>query len=116
FLNQASGFEIGFTLLPYSRASSYLDVYIVGITNTLLVASIGIVFATMLGFTMGVARLSKNFLVRSFAAIYVEVARNTPLLLQLIFWYFLALNALPSVRQSINLPGGFVANQRGLSL
>ena len=115
FLGEAAGFEIGFTLLPYSRASSYWQVFLVGITNTLLVAAIGIVLATIWGFILGIARLSNNFLIRTGAAIYVEAVRNTPLLLQLFFWYFLSLNALPSVRQSIVL-GDVVLNQRGLSL
>ena len=114
FLNSAAGFEIGFTLLPYDRASSYMQVFLVGITNTLLVAAIGIVIATVLGFVMGVARLSKNFLIRTGATIYIEIVRNTPLLLQLFFWYFLSLNALPAVRQSIVF-GDFVLNQRGFS-
>lgn len=114
FLNSAAGFEIGFTLLPYNRASSYFQVFLVGITNTLLVAVVGIVLATMLGFVMGIARLSKNFLIRTGATVYVEIVRNTPLLLQLFFWYFLSLNALPAVRQSI-VVGDVVLNQRGLS-
>lgn len=114
FLNEAAGFEIAFTLLPFSRASSYFDVFLIGITNTLLVAVVGIVLATVLGFAMGIARLSGNFLIRTGAAIYVEIVRNTPLLLQLFFWYFLSLNALPAVRQSYAL-GGFVLNQRGFS-
>src|SRR5690606_17790485 len=115
FLGEAAGFEIGFTLLPYSRASSYFQVFLVGITNTLLVAAIGIVLATIWGFLLGIARLSNNFLIRTGATIYVEIVRNTPLLLQLFFWYFLSLNALPSVRQSIVF-GDVVLNQRGLSL
>lgn len=114
FLNQVSGFNISFTLIPFERTSTYLTVYFVGILNTLLVASVGIVLATILGFVMGIARLSKNFLLRSFATFYVETLRNTPLLLQLIFWYFLSLNAFPAVRQSWTLPGGFVINQRGV--
>ena len=116
FLSQPAGFGISFTLIPYERSSPYLQVYFVGILNTLLVASIGIVFATMLGFVMGVARLSSNFLIRKFAEIYVEVIRNVPLLLQLLFWYFLLLNALPSVRDSITIPGGFAINQRGINM
>lgn len=114
FLNSSAGFEIGFTLLPYNRASNYLQVFLVGLTNTVLVAAVGVVLATILGFIMGVARLSKNFLIRTGAAIYVEIVRNTPLLLQLFFWYFLSLNALPAVRQSI-VVGDVVLNQRGLS-
>jgi general L-amino acid transport system permease protein len=116
FLNQVSGFNISFALIPFERTSTYLTVYFVGILNTLLVASIGVVLATILGFVMGIARLSKNFLIRGFATIYVEMMRNTPLLLQLIFWYFLSLNAFPAVRQSWTLPGGFIINQRGLIL
>lgn len=115
FLSQVSGFNISFALIPFERTSTYLQVYFVGILNTLLVACIGIVLATLLGFVMGIARLSSNFPVRTFAAFYVETIRNTPLLLQLIFWYFLSLNALPGVRQSWE-SGGFVLNQRGLIL
>ncbi|UYQ70680.1 ABC transporter permease subunit [Pelagibacterium flavum] len=116
FLFQTAGFNIGFSLLPFSRSSTYLDVYIVGILNTLLVAVIGIVLATILGFIIGIARLSSNFLIRKLATVYVEVMRNMPLLLQLFFWYFMALNALPAVRQSYELPLGAVLNQRGLYL
>ncbi|SDG69380.1 amino acid ABC transporter permease [Pelagibacterium luteolum] len=116
FLNQTAGFNIGFSLLPFDRTSTYLDVYLVGILNTLLVAVIGIILATMLGFVIGIARLSPNFLIRKLAAAYVEIMRNMPLLLQLFFWYFLALNALPGVRQSYELPLGAVLNQRGLYL
>ncbi|SFZ82484.1 general L-amino acid transport system permease protein [Devosia enhydra] len=116
FLDQPAGFGISFSLIPFDRASSYLQVYFVGILNTLLVASIGIVLATMLGFVIGIARLSSNFLIRQFAAIYVETIRNMPLLLQLLFWYFLMLNALPAVRNAITLPFGIALHQRGLNL
>ncbi|WP_421950519.1 amino acid ABC transporter permease [Pelagibacterium sp.] len=116
FLFQTAGFNIGFSLLPFDRSSTYLEVYIVGILNTLLVAAVGIVLATILGFIIGIARLSSNFLIRKLATVYVEVMRNMPLLLQLFFWYFMALNALPAVRQSYELPLGAVLNQRGLYL
>ena len=116
FLFQTAGFNIGFSLLPFDRSSTYLEVYIVGILNTLLVAVVGIILATILGFIIGIARLSSNFLIRKLATVYVEVMRNVPLLLQLFFWYFMALNALPSVRQSYDLPLGAVLNQRGLYL
>ncbi|RDE08493.1 amino acid ABC transporter permease [Pelagibacterium lacus] len=116
FLNSTSGFQIGFSLLPYERASTYFDVYLVGIVNTLLVASIGIVLATMLGFTIGIARLSPNWILRKLAMVYVEVMRNIPLLLQLFFWYFLLLNALPAVRDSYALGDLVFLNQRGLYL
>lgn len=116
FLFQTAGFNIGFSLIPFNRSSTYLDVYVVGILNTLLVAVVGIVLATILGFIIGIARLSPNFLIRKLAMVYVEVVRNMPLLLQLLFWYFLALNAMPGVRQSHELPLGIVLNQRGLYL
>ncbi len=86
FLWKTAGFDIGFSLLPWSRASFYWEAFLVGILNTLLVAFIGIIFATLLGFTIGIARLSSNFIVSSLATIYVEVIRNIPLLLQLFFW------------------------------
>lgn len=114
FLSQTSGFNISFSLLPFDRTSTYLEVYMVGILNTLLVASVGVVLATFLGFAMGIARLSPNYLIRKFATVYIEIVRNVPLLLQLLFWYFLMLNALPGVRQSFELPGGVIANQRGV--
>lgn len=116
FLNQTSGFQISFTLIPYGRASTYLEVYIAGILNTLLVAVVGIFFATILGFTLGIARLSPNWIIRKLAMVYVEIVRNVPLLLQLLFWYFLLLNAMPAVRQSYTLGSAFVLNQRGLYL
>ena len=116
FLNQTAGFNISFSLIPFDRSSTYFEVYIVGILNTLLVAVVGITLATILGFIIGIARLSSNFLIRKLAMVYVEIMRNMPLLLQLHFWYFMALNALPAVRQSYNLPFGTVLNQRGLYL
>ncbi len=114
FINQTAGFQISFALLPYDRASTYLEVYFVGILNTLLVASIGIVLATLWGFTLGIARLSPNWIIRKLALCYVELVRNIPLLLQLFFWYFLMLNVLPAVRQSISIGGFAFLNQRGL--
>jgi general L-amino acid transport system permease protein len=114
FWNNTAGFDIGQRLVPYETTSSYGQAFWVGLTNTLLVASVGIVFATFLGFIIGVARLSKNFLVNKLASIYVEVIRNTPLLLQLLFWYNAVLKALPEVRDSVAMPGGFFLNNRGL--
>jgi general L-amino acid transport system permease protein len=114
FLWRTAGFDISFSLLPWSRASYYLEAFLVGITNTLLVAFIGIVLATMLGFTMGIARLSSNFIVSSLATVYIEVIRNIPLLLQLFFWYFAVLKAMPAVRESITLPFDAFINQRGI--
>lgn len=114
FLWKTAGFDISFSLLPWTRASFYWEAFIVGITNTLLVAFIGIVFATMLGFTIGIARLSSNFIIRSIATVYVETIRNIPLLLQLFFWYFAVLKAMPAVRDSILLPFDSFINQRGI--
>lgn len=114
FLWKTAGFDISFSLLPWSRGSYYWEAFLVGITNTLLVAFIGIVFATMLGFTIGIARLSSNFIVSRLATVYVEVIRNIPLLLQLFFWYFAVLKAMPAVRESIMLPFDSFINQRGI--
>lgn len=114
FLWKTAGFDISFSLLPWSRGSYYWEAFLVGITNTLLVAFIGIVFATMLGFTLGIARLSSNFIVSRIATVYIETIRNIPLLLQLFFWYFAVLKAMPAVRQSLALPFDIFINQRGL--
>ena len=114
FLTQTSGFQISFSLIDFTRASTYFEVYIVGILNTLLIAVVGIFFATILGFTIGIARLSPNWIVRKLGMVYVEIMRNVPLLLQLLFWYFLLLNALPAVRQSFALGEAVFLNQRGL--
>ncbi|KQN72702.1 amino acid ABC transporter permease [Devosia sp. Leaf64] len=114
FLWKTAGFDISFSLLPWSRASFYWEAFLVGILNTLLVAFIGIILATMLGFTLGIARLSGNFIISSLATIYIEVIRNIPLLLQLFFWYFAVLKAMPAVRNSIALPFDAFINQRGI--
>ncbi len=114
FWNNTAGFDIGQRLIHYTATSTYGRAFWVGLLNTLLVASIGIVLATILGFIIGVARLSKNWIVNKLASIYVEVIRNTPLLLQLLFWYNAVLKALPEVRDSLALPGGIYVNNRGL--
>jgi len=114
FLWKTAGFDISFTLLPWSRGSYYWEAFLVGLINTLLVAFIGIIFATILGFTIGIARLSSNFIVSSIATVYVELIRNIPLLLQLFFWYFAVLKAMPAVRNSIALPLDSFINQRGI--
>lgn len=116
FFFSTSGFDIFFTLIPYSRASFYWEAFIVGLLNTLLVAGIGIVLATILGFLLGVARLSPNWIIARLATVYVETIRNLPLLLQLFFWYFSVLKAMPLVKQSYEWFGGVVLNRRGLYL
>ena len=114
FLWRTAGFDISFSLLPWSRASYYYEAFLVGLLNTLLVASVGIFFATILGFTIGIARLSTNFIVSSIATVYIEVIRNIPLLLQLFFWYFAVLKSMPAVRNSFELPFDSFINQRGI--
>ena len=95
FLKRAASFDIQFSLIEYSRESTYARAYLVGLLNTLLVAFSGIIFATFLGLIFGIARLSPNFLISRFAGFYVEFFRNLPLLLQLFFWYYAALRVLP---------------------
>jgi general L-amino acid transport system permease protein len=117
FWDNTAGFDISQTLIFYSsQASTYGRAFWVGLLNTLLVAGLGIVFATILGFTIGISRLSKNWLLAKFAAGYVETIRNIPLLLQLLFWYNAVLKALPDLRNSIVIPGGTYLNNRGLFL
>ncbi|EGR1168577.1 amino acid ABC transporter permease [Vibrio parahaemolyticus] len=114
FLNQEAGFGIGLTLIEYNETFSYGRTFIVGLLNTALVSVLGIILATAIGFTMGVARLSTNWLVSRLAAVYIETFRNIPLLLQIFFWYFAVLQALPSARQSLSLGEAIFLNVRGL--
>jgi general L-amino acid transport system permease protein len=114
FWNQTAGFDISQTLISYSAESTYGRAFWVGLCNTALVAALGIVLATPLGFAIGVARLSPNWLFARIALVYVEIMRNTPLLLQLLFWYNAVLKALPAPRQSIDLFGLVFLNNRGL--
>ena len=122
FLEQTSGFQISSTLgtwvMEYNvGTSTYLDVYFIGIINTFLVAALGIIAATFLGFALGIMRLSKNMVVKGFATVYVEVLRNVPLLLQLFFWYFAVLRALPSRRGQVEIfEGAAGINITGLYL
>ncbi|MBX3505299.1 MAG: amino acid ABC transporter permease [Parvibaculum sp.] len=116
FLDTTAGFGIIQTLIPYTEQSSYGRAFLVGLLNTLVVAVIGIVLSVMLGFLIGVMRLSRNWLVAKIAAGYVEIMRNIPLLLHLFFWYFAVLRPLPGPAESLSpLPGMFL-NNRGLIL
>lgn len=114
FLNNTAGFNVNQTLVPFDTGSTYGRAFVVGLLNTLVVAAIGIVLATLLGFVIGIARLSRNWLIAKLATVYVEVIRNIPLLLQLFVWYYGVLAALPQPRQSINLGAGVFASVRGL--
>src|ERR1700692_531422 len=117
FWNNPAGFDISQTLIDYSSSTSTFGrAFWVGLLNTLLVAGIAIVLATVLGFAIGIARLSRNWLVSHLAAGYVELIRNVPLLLQLLFWYNAVLKALPELRGTVALPGGGFFNNRGLFL
>lgn len=116
FWNRTSGFDISQSLIAYSNQSTYGQAFWAGLFNTLLVAALGVVFATVLGFLVGIGRLSSNWLIARICGAYVEILRNVPLLLQLFFWYFAVLKNLPSPRQSIALPLGALLNVRGLYL
>ena len=114
FLDKTAGFSIATHLIDYEEANTYGRAFVVGLLNTLLVSAIGIVLATALGFTIGVARLSSNWLVAKLAAVYIEVLRNIPLLLQLFFWYFAVLRNLPTAKNSVEILGAAFINKRGL--
>jgi general L-amino acid transport system permease protein len=116
FWDEIAGFDISQSLIDYAATSTYGRAFWVGLLNTLLVAGLGVVFATVLGFVIGIARLSANWLVARLAGFYVETIRNIPLLLQLLFWYNAVLKALPGVRDSLAVPGGGFLNNRGLFL
>ena len=117
FLEREAGFEISESpLLRYSASDSYLRALFVGLANTLRVAVVGIVAATLLGTAIGLFRLSKNFLLRTLAAAYVELIRNSPLLVQLFFWYALITEALPSPREALQPLAGVFLSNRGIYL
>ena len=102
FLSQESSFDITFSLIDYDGSHSYARAFLVGLLNTILVSAIGIFFATILGVTVGISRLSQNYLISKAAEWYVEIFRNIPLILQIFFWYFAALRALPLSENSIS--------------
>jgi general L-amino acid transport system permease protein len=116
FLNERAGFDIGQSLIPYSSDSTYIDALLVGLLNTLLVAAVGIVTATIVGFIIGIGRLSRNWLIRKICTVYVEVFRNIPPLLVIFFWYLGVLAILPQPRESFVLPLGSLLSNRGLTI
>jgi general L-amino acid transport system permease protein len=117
FLTKTAGFSIGETHfgLDYSEENSYLKTFAVGVANTIWVSLWGVFFATILGFIVGVLRLSTNWVVAKLAMVYIETLRNIPLLLQIFFWYFLVLHNLPGPRGSHALGKSFFLNNRGLA-
>ena len=115
FLGREAGMQIADTWIAYSPKDPYLRAFLVGIVNTLRVAVIGIVLATVVGTLVGIARLSSNWLVSRLAAIYVEVLRDIPLLLQLLFWFVL-MQGLPSARAAWKPIEGVFLSNRGLVL
>jgi len=116
FLSARAGFDIGQVPIAYSANSSYGRALLVGITNTVIVAGAGIVLATIVGFVIGIGRLSRNYLVRSLSTIYVETFRNVPPLLVILFWYFGVLSVLPLPREALELPFGAYLSNRGLQM
>jgi general L-amino acid transport system permease protein len=116
FLNKSAGFDLIQSLVEFSSESSYGQALIAGFLNTLLVASFGILFATLLGFFAGIMRLSKNWLVAKLATLYVEAIRNVPLLLQMFVWYGAVLKPLPGPKEAINIGDMFFLSNRGFNM
>jgi general L-amino acid transport system permease protein len=116
FMRNPASFGIGETYIPYNPSDTYARALLVGLVNTLVVSVLGIVLTTIVGVLTGIGRLSSNWLINRFAAAYVGVIRNTPLLLQLMFWYFAVFIQLPPVRDAIQLPGPAFLTQRGVYL
>ncbi|SRR5579875_1397303 len=116
FLAQSAGFNIGASLVPFSSSDTYARALLVGLANTLVVAACGILLSTTFGTIVGIARLSRNPLVGSFAGAYVEAVRNVPLLLQLFLWYAIMTEALPPARAALRLLPGVFLSKNGLDL
>jgi general L-amino acid transport system permease protein len=116
FLENSAGFGIAQHLISYTESDTYSRVFLIGLLNTLLVTFIGVIFATLLGFIVGVARLSNNWIINKLATIYVEVFRNIPPLLQILFWYFAVFLTLPGPRAAHGFFGTFYVSSRGLNM
>ena len=113
FLKTNSGFDVQFSLIAYDGSYSFGRAYLVGLLNTLLVSFFGIIFATILGFVIGISRLSENLLLSKLSQFYVELFRNLPLILQIFFWYFVVLRNLPSTEKSLILLDFLIINVQG---
>jgi len=116
FLERSAGFGIAQHLIDYTESDTYARVFVIGLLNTLLVTVIGVVLATILGFIVGVARLSPNWIISKLATVYVEVFRNIPPLLQILFWYFAVFLTMPGPRASHNFGDTFFVSSRGLNM
>ncbi|WLI30468.1 amino acid ABC transporter permease [Pseudomonas rhodesiae] len=116
FLERSAGFGIAQHLIDYTESDSYARVFVIGLLNTLLVTFIGVILATLLGFIIGVARLSSNWMINKLATVYVEVFRNIPPLLQILFWYFAVFLTMPGPRKSHNFGDTFFVSSRGLNM
>ena len=114
FLNKASGFDLSTSLIQYSSDSTFSRALLAGFFNTALISVLGIIFATIIGFIVGVMRLSKNLVISSAATIYIEIIRNIPLLLQIFIWYALVLKPLPGPKQAINISDTVFISNRGI--
>ena len=114
FLYEESGFDVLFSLIEYDATHTYLRSFFVGLLNTLLVSAFSMVFAVLIGFFIGILRISNNWLAKNIANIYIEIIRNIPLLLQILFWYFFIISVLPSPKNSFNLLELLFLNNRGL--
>jgi general L-amino acid transport system permease protein len=116
FLQNTAGFEIGEELIPYTPQDTYARALLVGLVNSLRVMILGIIMATMVGVIAGLASFSDNWLLRKLNRIYVEIVRNTPLLLQLFFWYFAVFFSLPKAQERLLLPGPVFMSKRGITI
>jgi general L-amino acid transport system permease protein len=116
FLKQQASFDIGETLISYQPTDTYILALLVGLINSLRVAIMGILLTTIVGITIGVARLSDNWLVRNLSLVYVEIFRNTPLLLQLLFWYFAVFLSFPTLEEKISVLGLINLSKNGLEV
>lgn len=116
FLNSQASFDIGEKVISYNPENSYKQAYLVGLVNSLRVMGIGIILATIAGLTVGISRLSDNWLLRTLAGLYVEIIRNTPLLLQLFFWYFAVFISLPKLEENQQMSGPIFLTNRGIAV
>ena len=116
FLKRTAGFDIGESMIEYVRSDTYGRALLVGILNTIYVSIFGIFFATILGVVLGVARLSKNFIVAKLSSIYLEILRNVPLLVLLVFWYSAVFITLPRVKEAITFGENIYLSNRGMAV